>query len=60
MIIITHFDELRDLNYINGYSNVTYFDKILIDENDYSYTFLISWGTNGNGFLVEEPLLQFD
>ena len=29
MIIITHFDELRDPNYINGYSNITYFDKIL-------------------------------
>ena len=29
MIIIVHFDELRDPNYINGYSNLTYFDKIL-------------------------------
>ena len=29
MTIITHFDELRDTNYINGYSNITYFDKIL-------------------------------
>ena len=27
--IITHFDELRDSNCINGHSNITYFDKIM-------------------------------